>query len=76
MPVLKDYIKKAYDFVQRMKDYSKVILESLNLNRGSEQRKNWIRIVMRQMRLQLSIIQIDVIFLLMYLHPQIYLFID
>ena len=76
MPVLKDYIKKAYDFVQRLQDYSKVILESLNLNRGSEQRKNWIRIVMRQMRLQLSIIQIDVIFLLMYLHPQIYLFID
>ncbi len=37
MPVLKDYIKKAYDFVQRLQNYSKVILESLNLNRGSEE---------------------------------------
>ena len=37
MAVLKDYIEKAYDFEQHLQDDSKAILESLNLNKGSEE---------------------------------------
>ncbi len=37
MAVLKDYIEKAYDFLHCLQDCSTAILESLNLNSGSQE---------------------------------------